>query len=316
MIGWLLRRLAAAIVVLWLVTTTTFVLIHAAPGGPAVLADPKLSEVERRAIEQRLGIDQSLPVQYLRWHGRLARGDLGTSFLYQTPTLTTVLDRLPNTVVLVSCALLVSLAIGLPLGLYVGRRPGTPVDRAVAIVNFTALAIPPFWFGILAILLVAVRWRLLPAGGMVTPGTPDTILDQVRHLVLPAMVLALPLSAELIRFFRGSVAAVAGAGHVQPAWARGLSRLQVLRRHVARNALLPVVAVLGVQVPILIGGAAITETVFAWPGMGRLGVEAALGRDYPLVMTITLIVAAGVVATNLALDAIYRWVDPRVEVSG
>ncbi len=310
--GFLLRRLLQGLLVLWLVTTATFLLIHAAPGGPAVLADPKLSAVERRAIEERLGVDQPLPIQYLRWHARLIRGDLGRSFLYQTPTLATVTSRLPNTLVLVAVALLAALTIAVPVGLAVGTRPGGRLDRLVGLVNFTSLAIPPFWFGILAILLVAARWRLLPAGGMVTPGRADDLADRLAHLVLPVAVLALPLSAELIRFLRAAVATAVNASHVRPAAARGLSPGTVLRRHVARNTLVPLLTVLGLQIPMLVGGAAVTETVFAWPGMGRLSVEAALGRDYPLVMTIALVVAATVVTANLLLDLAYGWADPRI----
>jgi len=315
MLRLLAARLLQGLVVLWIVTTATFVLIHAAPGGPAVLADPKLSAVERAAIERQLGIDRPLAVQYLAWQSRILRGDLGRSFLYQTPILDTVLDRLPNTLLLVGLAVAAALAIALPVGLHVGARPGSPVDRAVAVVNFAALAIPPFWFGIVALLVVAARWRLLPAGGMMTPGAEGSAIDRIRHLILPVAVLALPISAELIRFTRAAVRGARAAPHVAPAVARGLDRRAVSVRHVLRNVLLPVLTVVGLQVPILVGGAAVTETVFAWPGMGRLGVEAALGRDYPLVMGIALVVAATVVLANLVLDLAYAWADPRVRVA-
>lgn len=308
-------RLFQGLIVLWLVTTATFVLIHAAPGGPAVLADPKLSPVERVAIERQLGIDRPLPVQYLTWQSSMLRGDLGRSFLYQTPILDTVLDRLPNTLLLVVLAVAVALAIALPVGLYVGARPDTAADRLVATVNFTALAIPPFWFGIVALLVVAARWRLLPAGGMMTPGADGSVIDRLRHLILPVTVLAFPISAELIRFIRAAVRGGRAAPHVTPAVARGVGSRGVTRQHVLRNALLPVLTVLGLQVPMLVGGAAVTETVFAWPGMGRLGVEAALGRDYPLVMGIALVVAATVVVANILLDLAYVWADPRVRTA-
>lgn len=312
MAGLLLRRLLLGCLVLWLVTTATFLLIHAAPGGPAVLADPKLSAVERAAIEAHLGLDQPLAVRYLRWHRNLLAGDLGRSFLYQTPAFATVVGRLPNTLVLVSAGMLLSLLIAVPVGIAAGRRPGAPFDRVVSLINFTSLAIPPFWLAIVAILALAVRWRLLPAGGMGPPGEPSDLAERLRHLIMPAVILALPLSAELIRFLRNSVADGIGAPHVVPARARGLSAGRVTARHVTRNALLPMITALGLQVPLLVGGAAITETVFSWPGMGRLGVEAALGRDYPLVMAITLVVAVAVVVTNLALDLLYGWLDPRI----
>ncbi|MSR01771.1 MAG: ABC transporter permease [Gemmatimonadetes bacterium] len=310
----LAARLLQGLIVLWIVTTATFVLIHAAPGGPAVLADPKLSAVERAAIETQLGIDRPLPVQYLTWQSNVVRGNLGRSFLYQTPILDTVLDRLPNTILLVALAVAVALLIAVPVGLYVGARPGSPIDRVVTVVNFTALAIPPFWFGIVALMVVAARWRLLPAGGMMTPGEEGSFVDRLRHLVLPVIVLALPISAELIRFTQAAVRSNRGAPHVTPAVARGLRPREVTGRHIFRNVLLPVLTVLGLQVPILVGGAAVTETVFAWPGMGRLGVEAALGRDYPLVMGIAVVVATTVILANLLLDLAYRWADPRVRV--
>lgn len=311
MARFLLRRVGQGLGVLWAVTTLTFVLVHAAPGGPAVLADPKLTPVERQAIERDLGLDRPVVEQYLRWHADLLRGDLGRSFLYQTPTLPTVLDRLPNTLLLVGVALLLSVLLALPTGLWLSRRPGSWPDRVVTGFNVASISIPSFWIGILLILLLAARWRLLPAGGMATPGAEGSLADRVRHLVLPVFVLMLPLAGELIRYARGGALATRRAGHVVSARARGLAVHAVERRHVLRNTLLPLLTAIGLQVPLLVGGAAVTETVFSWPGMGRLGIEAALGRDYPLVLAITLVVAVAVVAVNLALDLLYGWADPR-----
>ncbi len=313
MLAILARRALHGALVLWLVTTATFLLLHAAPGGPAVLADPKLTAVERQAIERQLGLDQPLARQYLRWHANLLRGEMGRSFLYQTPTVDTVLARLPNTLLLVAVALMLGIALALPIGVHVGRHPGGPVDRMVSVVSFTSLAIPTFWFGIVAILVFAAQWRLLPAGGAVTPGDGSWI-DRLRHLILPAAVLAAPIGAELIRFIRSGVGAAMGASHLRPAEARGVPPRRLWRRHVVRNALLPLLTALGLQVPTMVGGAAVTESVFGWPGMGRLSVEAALGRDYPLVMAIAVVVAVAVVLANLLLDLLYAWADPRVRI--
>ncbi|MGH7560364.1 MAG: ABC transporter permease [Gemmatimonadales bacterium] len=311
MIRYLFRRAGQAVAVLWIVTSATFVLIHLAPGGPAVLSDPKLTPVERAAIERHLGIDRPLAEQYLVWHRNLLRGDLGRSFLYQRPAGATVLARVPNTLLLAGLALAVGLALALPLGVRAGRRPDGPLARIADLGSFVALAIPPFWFGIVLILVFAATLRLLPAGGAATPGLEGSLLDRLRHLILPVAVLALPISSELFRFARSAVREALRAPHVAPALARGLAERLAVRRHVVRNALLPVATIVGLQAPLLAGGAAITETVFAWPGMGRLGVEAAIGRDYPVVMAITLLVALVVVSVNLALDLAYRWIDPR-----
>jgi peptide/nickel transport system permease protein len=310
----LLRRAVQGLAVIWIVTTITFALIHLAPGGPSILADPKLSPVERRAAEERLGLDRPLAVQYLVWQRNLLRGDLGRSYLYQTPAGRTALARVPNTALLAGLALLLSLAVAVPAGIYAGRRPGSAADRLLGLGSFAALSVPTFWFGIVLIILFAALWHLLPAGGTSTPGLEGSPADRVRHLLLPVLVLAVPVAAEFARYVRSGVATAAHAPHVAAARARGLDERLILRRHVLRNALLPLVTIVGLQAPLLAGGAAITETVFSWPGMGRLGVEAALGRDYPVVMAITLGVAAAVVAINLVLDVVYYLVDPRVRI--
>ncbi|HEY9382576.1 MAG TPA: ABC transporter permease [Gemmatimonadales bacterium] len=307
-----LRRLLQGLAVLWIVTTSTFILLHLAPGGPAILADPKLSPVERQAIEHRLGLDRPPAAQYVAWHRNMLRGDLGKSYLYQTPAGRTVLQRVPNTMLLAGLALALSLAVALPLGTWAGRHPGGPADRLLGLASFTALSLPTFWFGIVLIILFAALWHLLPAGGMATPGLEGSLADRARHLVLPVLVLALPGTAELLRYVRSSVATASAAPHVTAARARGIGERAVSRRHILRNALLPVVTVIGLQAPLLVSGAAITETIFSWPGMGRLGVEAALGRDYPVVMAITLAVASAVILINLLLDLVYPLVDPRI----
>jgi peptide/nickel transport system permease protein len=310
----LLRRGVQGLLVLWIVTSTTFLLMHLAPGGPAILADPKLAPVERRALEHRLGLDRPLAEQYLAWHRDLLRGDLGRSYLYQTSAFATVLARIPNTLFLAGLALLASLAVAVPLGVRAGLRPGGLADRGLRGLSLLALSLPPFWFGIILIILFAALWHLLPAGGMTSAGGEGSLGDRVRHLLLPVTALALPATAEFLRFVRAGVAEASQAPQIPAARARGLGE-RTVRRHLLRGALLPVLTVVGLQAPMLVGGAAITETVFAWPGMGRLGVEAALGRDYPVVMAMTVAVATTVILVNLALDLLYHWADPRFRIS-
>ena len=297
---------------LLLVSAVTFGIMMAAPGGPSLLADPKLSVAERSAIEQQLGLDQPPTVQYTRWLGRAVRGDFGSSFLYQTPSLTTIRSRLPQTLLLAGAALLVSIVVGIPLGLLTAARAGGVLDRVVTVICGIALAVPAFWSGLMLLLVFAVWAHLLPAGGAVTEGGDVGLIDRAKHLLLPAVVLAAGGCAELLRYTRSAALTTLALPFVQTARARGLSSRRILWRHALRHAMTTVVSVIGLQLPRLVGGAAITETVFSWPGMGRLGVEAALGRDYPLVMAVTLVVAAGVVIAGIAADVVQMVIDPRV----
>ena len=297
---------------LLLVSAVTFGIMMSAPGGPSLLADPKLSVAERSAIEQQLGLDQPPTVQYTRWLGRAVRGDFGSSFLYQTPSLTTIRSRLPQTLLLAGAALLVSIVVGIPLGLLTAARAGGVLDRVVTVICGIALAVPAFWSGLMLLLVFAVWAHLLPAGGAVTEGGDVGLIDRAKHLLLPAVVLAAGGCAELLRYTRSAALTTLALPFVQTARARGLSSRRILWRHALRHAMTTVVSVIGLQLPRLVGGAAITETVFSWPGMGRLGVEAALGRDYPLVMAVTLVVAAGVVISGIAADVVQMVIDPRV----
>lgn len=311
-LGFVLRRMGHAAIVLLVVSTATFGIMHAAPGGPSLLADPKLSAAERLAIETRLGLDQPVPVQYVRWLGRLARGDLGHSFLYQTPITTTIAERLPNTLVLASAAIVLMVVVGVPCGVLAAARPGRWLDRVASAASFTLLAVPAFWLGIMLIVLLAVQAQIFPAGGVVSEGGDGSLGDRVRHLILPAVVLAAAATAELFRYARSSARAAYQLPFVRTARAKGLGDRRIRWRHVTRHALVPVLTIAGLQLPRLVGGAAITETVFSWPGMGRLGIEAALARDYPLVMGVTLLVSAGVLIANLLIDLAYLAVDPRI----
>lgn len=314
MIAYLGRRAAHALTVVFVVCTVTFALVHAAPGGPAILADPKLSVQERAAIEERLGLDRPLAAQYGRWFARLARGDLGRSFLYEVPNARAISERLPNTALLAAAALLLSVSVAVPLGLWCAARPGGWLDRTATGLAFVAMAVPTFWLAIGAIFTFAIAWPFFPAGGAATAGGEGGIADRLLHLAMPAVVLAAVTTAELLRYMRSSAQSAFRQPFVRVARAKGLHEGRIATRHVLRTALIPVVTALGIQLPRLVGGAAITETVFAWPGIGRLGVQAALGRDYPLIMAITLFISVAVVLVNLLVDLVYLWIDPRIRL--
>jgi peptide/nickel transport system permease protein len=312
--AFLLRRAVHALTVVFVVCTVTFLLVHLAPGGPAVLADPKLTQEEQAAISERLGLDRPVTAQYAMWMARVARGDLGESFLYEVPNRRAIAERLPNTVLLAGAALTLSVLLAVPLGLISALRRGGVVDRIISGIAFLAMAVPTFWLAILAIFTFAVAFPVFPAGGATTAGAAGGLADRLSHLVMPAVVLAAVTTAELLRYMRSSAQTALHQPFVRVARAKGLRTRLVAWRHVLRNALLPMVTALGIQLPRLVGGAAITETVFAWPGLGRLGVQAALGRDYPLVMAITLFISAAVVVVNLLIDLLYLWIDPRIRL--
>ncbi|WP_420593867.1 ABC transporter permease [Deinococcus sp.] len=311
-LSYLLRRVLHALIVLVMVGVITFFVVRLAPGGPSLLADPKLSSVERAAIETRLGLNDPLPVQFGKWAAQTARGDLGSSFLYGAPTVQIILTRLPNTLILAGTALILTLLVAIPLGLASGLRPGSAFDQMVSTLSLVFVAMPVFWLGLLLIILFAVVWRVLPGGGMYTAGLEGNPIDLARHLLLPSLVLAAASIAEILRYTRSSTRSVSTQDYVRTARAKGVSPGALRYRHILRNAAIPILTALGLQLPRLIGGAAVTETIFGWPGMGRLSVEAALGRDYPLIMGITLFVALAVVGFNLLIDLLYPWLDPRV----
>lgn len=314
MLLYLIRRILHALVVLAVVCTVTFFIVRLAPGGPSLLADPKLTTVERQAIELRLGLNDPLPLQFGKWVFHLVRGDLGSSFLYGAPTTQIIFSRFPNTLLLAGVALLITVLIAIPIGMLCGLYPGGWLDRIASFLSVMFVAVPVFWLGILLIILFAVQLRVLPAGGMYTTGQEGQPADLLRHLFLPAFVLSAASIAELLRYTRSSVRGVSRLDFVRTARAKGLSEVRVQLRHTLKNALIPVVTVVGLQLPRLVGGAAVTETIFAWPGMGRLGVEAALGRDYPLITAITLFVALAVVIFNLLTDLLYPFLDPRIRL--
>jgi peptide/nickel transport system permease protein len=240
------------------------------------------------------------------------RADFGRSFSDRRRVNEVILERLPNTLLLGGTALALSLLIGLPAGIVSATRRYSLTDHTVTFFSFIGLSIPVFWFAIILILLFSVRLHWLPASGMATIGAPYSLVDRLGHLVMPAVVLATATLPNLVRFMRSALIEEIGQDYVRTARAKGLQTKRVLSHHAVRNALIPVVTVLGVLIPRLVGGAVITETIFGWPGMGQLAVTSAIGRDYPTVMALTVVVAIVVIITNLVVDLAYGWLDPRI----
>ncbi len=313
------RRLLAAVPLVLGVMAIAFTLIHLAPGDPIqALAGDGGDAAYYAAMRARYGLDRPLPEQFGRYALALLRGDLGYSFSYGQPVGRVIVGRLPATLLLTGTALALSTALGILLGMLTATRPHGALDNSIAVATLTAYAMPVFWLGQLLVLLFAVRLGLLPVQGMVSVREGYTggrhLLDVAQHLVLPALTLALPQLALTARLTRTGLREALAEEYIATARAKGLAEGAVLWRHALRNALLPVVTALGGHVGVLLTGAALTETVFAWPGLGRLLLDAALKRDYPLLMAIFLLVSLVVVAANLLTDLVYTALDPRVRL--
>ena len=295
-----------------LVSAITFLLVNLAPGGPASLMRMDATPEQRQALATRLGLDQPIPVRYVQWLGGALHGDLGTSLSTSEPVTLRIQQRLPNTLVLALTALAASIVLGIPLGMLAALRRNSVPDFVVAVVSVVGLSVPAFWLGIVLILLLSVEFNLLPSSGVATTGSEGDLVDRVRHLLMPGVVLSTTVLPYVVRFTRSAMLEVLGQEYVRTATAKGLSRLRVVYGHALRNALVPVVSIIGTLVPRLVGGSVVTEAVFGWPGMGRLAVEAANGRDYPLIVGITVVVSAIVVGTSFVVDLAYTWLDPRI----
>ncbi len=303
MSAYILRRLVLAVPTLVGVTLVVFALIRLVPGDPARLVlGLQASEEEVQRLRVQLGLDQPLPMQYARFLARLLQGDLGRSVVTGEPVLREIGARLPATVQLAVTSTVVATLAGVAAGVVSATRQSSWWDYAVMTVALFGISLPVFWLGLMLMLLFSVHLRWLPAGGYGTPA----------HLVLPTVTLAAFSVAIIARMTRSSLLEVLHQDYVRTAWAKGLSSRAVVLRHALKNALIPVVTVIGLQFGGLLGGAILTETVFAWPGMGRLLVGAIVARDYPVVQGTVLVFAALFTLVNLAVDVLYAYVDPRI----
>jgi peptide/nickel transport system permease protein len=312
--GYILRRIGHAGVTLVVVTMVTFLLVGLAPGGFVVESAEGMSPEDLARIRTNLGLDLPLPVQYARWATGLLRGDLGQSLVDGQPVLGLIGERLPNTAELGMAALLLATVFGVLLGIACAVRAYSWFDNLISAASFVGLAVPIFWLGLLLILLFAVQLRWLPSSGLTSVGGEGDLGDRLKHLAMPALALALTSTPPILRFTRSSVLEVLNQDYVRTARAKGLYEWLVLSRHALRNALIPVITVVGVQLGRLVGGAAIAETVFGWPGIGRLAVTSAFRGDYPVILGITIVVSVAVLASNLLVDVLYAVVNPRIEL--
>jgi peptide/nickel transport system permease protein len=299
------RRLVQAVFVLAGISATAFALTHVI-GDPVVLLLPfQASQAQVIAMRHSLGLDQPLPVQYLTFVRAALGGDFGLSVRQDTPALPLVLDRVPATAELASAALAIAVGVAVPLGIAAALRRRTIIDRGALLVSMIGQSMPTFWLGLQAILLFGVVLRWLPTGG----------IGGLRHLALPAVVLGVFSAAGILRLTRSAMLEIISEDYLRTARAKGLREFTVVGKHALRNASLPIVTWIGLELGTLLGGAVVTETVFAWPGMGRLAVQAIFARDIPVVQAAVLFAAAIFVLATLLTDLLYAWLDPRIRYS-
>ena len=311
MIAFLIRRLLQSVLLLFIVSVVVFAIVHAAPGGPSVLNNPELDPRTAEEYAEQLGLNDPIPVQYLRWLGNVAQLDLGISLQHSVPTTKLLRERFPASLLLAGTAMVFATAVALVLGVVSAIKRYSIWDYSATLIAFLGLSIPGFWLGIMLIIVFSVKLGWLPSSGMVSADGGD-LWDRLKHLLMPAFVLSTFAVAQLARYTRSSMVETLKLDYVRTARAKGLTERLVIGRHALRNALIPVVTVLAVVTPRVMGGAVITETVFSWPGMGRLAANAAFTRDYPLVMAITLFVAVLVIVSNILADLCYALIDPRI----
>lgn len=321
-LGFIARRLLQGLAALLLIAVMNFMLVRAAPGDPAtVMAGESgaADEVFLQQLRERFDLDKPLPTQLVTYLGNLARLDLGISYRQQVPVLDLILERLPATLLLTGSAFLMSLVMGVALGVWASTRVGTWKDSAISVLSTIFYATPLYWLALLAVLVFSVWLPWLPAFGYQTIGGGHEglarWLDIGHHLILPTLVLSMFYMAIYARMTRASMLEVANQDFVKTAHAKGLPPGRVLRAHVLRNALLPVVTLAGLQAGAMVGGAVLIETVFAWPGIGRLLFDALTQRDYSLLLGTFLVTAALAVTFNVITDLVYTLVDPRIELS-
>jgi len=312
MLEFVARRLTQGLFVLFLVSLLTFLLINLAPGGPASLVDFTSTAAEREARLRQFGLDRPVHERYLVWLGGVVRGDLGTSINQGLPVVRLLAQRLPLTLTLGGTALVLAALFGITLGVIAALRRDRWPDHVVSSLATLGMSVPSFWLGIVAIIVFAVQLGWLPAAGNASIGRAFDVGDRLRHLILPAGVLAFSLMPNVIRVTRAAVLETIAADFVRTARAKGLVERMVILKHTMRNALVPVVAMLGLIATVLFSGSVVIESVFGWAGLGRLAIEAANGRDYPVILGVTLLAGTVVVAVNLLVDLMYAVIDPRI----
>lgn len=315
MTRYIIGRVLGAIPLLLGISLLMFLLVNVAPGNPfqELLLNPGTRPQDVQALKEAYGLDKPLPVRYFVWLGNVVQGDFGNSLKNYTSVRESVLSRLPNTLKLTVAAFVLALIFSIPVGVYSAVRRNSVFDHIATVASVAGVSIPVFWLGLMLILIFAVQLGWLPTGGVVPTRGEAGFLVQLKHLILPAFVLAITEIAGWTRYIRGQMLEVIRQDYIRTAQAKGLRERLVIFRHALRNALLPLVTLFGLTIPAFFSGALVTETIFAWPGIGLLTFEAATQRDYPVIMGTVMFSAFLVIVGNLLSDIGYSLLDPRIK---
>ena len=308
-----IKRLVSIIPMLFFISIISFILMQMAPGDPLqAYITPQMSPDDIERIRQSMGLDQPIIVQYFRWLMNALQGNLGYSMVSHRPVIQVILERIPNTLLITVTALLISILVAIPVGLYAGYKKNSIIDNILNVTSYIGISIPSFWFAMILIYIFSVKLGLLPSVGMRTAGV-ETTIDLVKHMVMPVIVLSYYNLCVFTRYIRSSTIGQLREDYVLTQRAYGATTKEILFKHVLKNTLLPVITIFAMALPQLVTGAFITETIFGWPGMGQLGVNAIFGYDYPVVMGITMISSLMLILGNLLADILYQLVDPRIK---
>ena len=311
---YILKRLIQTIPMIFIVSIISFIIMHSTPGDPVrAYITPKMTHAQVEQIRENLGLNKPLPVQYIHWLSNTIKGDLGYSLVNFRPVKIQIEERIPPTLLLMGLSLVFSITIGVLFGVVSAYYKKRMEDKVLTLFSYLNISIPSFWLAMILIVIFSVKLRLLPSVGMHSIGE-DSVLDVLEHCIMPVTVLSCYNIGVISRYIKSSTLIQSKEDYVKTAKAKGLSKRNIFIKHILRNSILPIITMLGLSLPGLVTGAFITETIFGWPGMGRLGVQAIYSFDYPIIMAITMISSILLIIGNLISDILYGLVDPRIKV--
>lgn len=313
MLKYCLKKVGQLAIVMLLISFFSFAIIDLAPGDiSSMYLTEDMTEEEKQIVIEKLGLDKSMGEQYLSWAAEALQGNFGVSLSYKTPVMPMLLKRLPSTILLMGTSLVVSLALSIPLGLIAGYKKNTWIDNAISGFAYIGMSIPSFYFGMLLIILFTAKLHILPSSGMHTVGV-DTPLDTFIHMIMPVLTMALGTMASKIRYVRANTIGQLSEEYVLAAKAKGTTPAEILRKHVLKNTLLPIITIIGMNLASLVCGSFIIESVFGWPGVGSFAMEAIGKRDYPVIMAYVMLSGFILVVGNFVADILYSFADPRIK---